>query len=88
MKTQWLQICENLQNRLNPGTYKVWVAPLAATLEGDVIRLAAPNGFVATWVRDRLLGEIAEAAADVFGRAMEVTVEAGNPPPHEKRGEI
>ncbi|WP_301000977.1 DnaA N-terminal domain-containing protein, partial [uncultured Bilophila sp.] len=56
MKTQWLQICENLQNRLNPGTYKVWVAPLAATLEGDVIRLAAPNGFVATWVRDRLLG--------------------------------
>lgn len=80
MKTQWLQICENLQNRLNPGTYKVWVAPLAATLEGDVIRLAAPKGFVATWVRDRLLGEIAEAAADVFGRAMEVTVEAGNPP--------
>ena len=26
MKTQWLKICEDLQNRLNPGTYKVWVA--------------------------------------------------------------
>lgn len=25
MKTQWLKICEDLQNRLNPGTYKVWV---------------------------------------------------------------
>lgn len=80
MKTQWLQICENLQNRLNPGTYKVWVAPLAAELEGDAVRLTAPNGFVATWVRDRLLGEISDAAAEVFGRAMNVSVEAGNPP--------
>ena len=53
MKTQWLKICEDLQNRLNPGTYKVWVAPLTADLEGEgKIRLSAPNGFVATWVRD------------------------------------
>ena len=80
MKTQWLQICENLQNRLNPGTYKVWVAPLAAELEGDRINLTAPNGFVATWVRDRLLNDIADAAAEVFGRAMEINVIAGNPP--------
>ena len=80
MKTQWLQICENLQNRLNPGTYKVWVAPLAAELEGDRINLTAPNGFVATWVRDRLLNDIADAAAEVFGRAMEINVIAGTPP--------
>ena len=78
MKTQWLQICENLQNRLNPGTYKVWVAPLAAELEGDRINLTAPNGFVATWVRDRLLNDIADAAAEVFGRAMEINVIAGS----------
>ena len=64
MKTQWLQICENLQNRLNPGTYKVWVAPLTAELEGDRINLTAPNGFVATWVRDRLLNDIADAAGE------------------------
>lgn len=43
MKTQWLKICEDLQNRLNPGTYKVWVAPLTADLEGEgKIRLSAP----------------------------------------------
>ena len=81
MKTQWLKICENLQNRLNPGTYKVWVAPLAAELEGeDRIRLSAPNGFVATWVRDRLLTDIADAAAEIFGRRMDVSVVAANPP--------
>ena len=69
MKTQWLKICEDLQNRLNPGTYKVWVAPLTADLEGEgKIRLSAPNGFVATWVRDRLLNDISDAASAIFGR--------------------
>ena len=68
MKTQWLKICEDLQNRLNPGTYKVWVAPLTADLEGEgKIRLSAPNGFVATWVRDRLLNDISDAASAIFG---------------------
>ncbi len=86
MQTQWLKICENLQSRLNPGTYKVWVAPLSADLEGeDKIRLSAPNGFVATWVRDRLLGEIADAAAEIFGRKMEICVVAGNPPAKTSR---
>lgn len=73
MKTQWLKICEDLQNRLNPGTYKVWVAPLTADLEGEgKIRLSAPNGFVATWVRDRLLNDISDAASAIFGRTMEI----------------
>ena len=74
MKTQWLKICEDLQNRLNPGTYKVWVAPLTADLEGEgKIRLSAPNGFVATWVRDRLLNDISDAASAIFGRTMEIS---------------
>ena len=77
MKTQWLKICEDLQNRLNPGTYKVWVAPLTADLEGEgKIRLSAPNGFVATWVRDRLLNDISDAASAIFGRTMEISVVA------------
>ena len=80
MKTQWLKICEMLQDRLNPGTYKVWVAPLSAELEGNRIRLTAPNGFVATWVRDRLLNEISDTAAAVFGKSMDVSVIAGTPP--------
>ena len=87
MKTQWLKICEDLQNRLNPGTYKVWVAPLTADLEGEgKIRLSAPNGFVATWVRDRLLNDISDAASAIFGRTMEISVVAGNPPAVPFRG--
>ncbi|MFQ8888888.1 MAG: DnaA N-terminal domain-containing protein [Bilophila wadsworthia] len=85
MKTQWLKICEDLQNRLNPGTYKVWVAPLTADLEEGKIRLSAPNGFVATWVRDRLLNDISDAASAIFGRTMEISVVAGNPPAKPSR---
>ena len=86
MKTQWLKICEDLQNRLNPGTYKVWVAPLTADLEGEgKIRLSAPNGFVATWVRDRLLNDISDAASAIFGRPMEISVVAGTPPAKTSR---
>ena len=81
MKTQWNEICENLQGRLDSGTYKVWVAPLVADQEGERLRLTAPNGFVATWVRDRLLSDIAAAAAEVSGKAIEVSVIAGAQPP-------
>ena len=71
---------------LNPGTYKVWVAPLTADLEGEgKIRLSAPNGFVATWVRDRLLNDISDAASAIFGRTMEISVVAGNPPAKPSR---
>ncbi len=79
MKTQWREICDNLQGKLDPGTYKVWVAPLVADQEGEHLRLTAPNGFVATWVRDRLLNDISAAASEVSGHAVEVSVVAGTP---------
>lgn len=76
MKSQWRKICDNLQNRLNPGTYKVWVAPLHAELSGDRLSLTAPNEFVANWVRERLLTEINEAAAEVFEKPVELSIVA------------
>lgn len=76
MKSQWRKICDNLQNRLNPGTYKVWVAPLHAELSGDRLSLTAPNEFVANWVRERLLSEINEAAAEVFEKPVELSIVA------------
>ncbi len=76
MKSQWREICDNLQSKLDPGTYKVWVAPLVADQEGEHLRLTARNGFVATWVRDRLLHTISAAASEVSGHAVEVSVVA------------
>ncbi|GFM37412.1 chromosomal replication initiator protein DnaA [Desulfovibrio psychrotolerans] len=62
----WPHIQQILQKRLTPGLFKVWITPLAAEVSGKEIRLTAPNDFVASWVRDRLLDDITAAAAEVM----------------------
>lgn len=37
------------------------------------------------WVRDRLLNDISDAASAIFGRTMEISVVAGNPPAKPSR---
>lgn len=63
----WAHIQQILQKRLSPGLFKVWITPLAAEVVGKEIRLTAPNDFVASWVRDRLLDDISAAAAEAMG---------------------
>ena len=73
MKHVWDHILEILEKRLNPGLYKVWIKPLSATWEDGLLTLVAPNDFVASWVRDRLLDAVAEAAAQVLGEQPVIT---------------
>lgn len=72
----WGQIQNILEKSLNPGLFKVWISPLAAEVQDDVLRLVAPNEFVAAWVRDRLLDDIVQAATAVLGTAPTVVVDA------------
>lgn len=76
----WGQIQNILEKSLNPGLFKVWISPLAAEVQDDVLRLVAPNEFVAAWVRDRLLDDIVQAATAVLGSAPTVVVDAA---PHD-----
>ena len=86
MKTQWLKICEDLQNRLNPGTYRFGLRLSPPTLKGRGRSVCPPPmDFVATWVSDRLLNDISDAASAIFGRTMEISVVAGNPPAKPSR---
>ncbi|OBQ45812.1 chromosomal replication initiator protein DnaA [Halodesulfovibrio spirochaetisodalis] len=73
----WGQIREILQESLNPGIFKVWISPLQAEVDGTTIRLTASNDFVASWVRERLVNDIAEAATSVMGERPAITVVAG-----------
>ncbi|WP_290919509.1 chromosomal replication initiator protein DnaA [Halodesulfovibrio sp.] len=73
----WGQIREILQESLNPGIFKVWISPLQAEVDGTAIRLTASNDFVASWVRERLVNDISEAAATVMGERPTITVVAG-----------
>ena len=74
LNNSWTAIQSNLQNRLNPGIYQVWIKPLSAECTSKSIRLTAPNSFVASWVRDRLLETVREAAEEVVGFAPAISV--------------
>lgn len=75
MNTRWKQICDNLQKRFTPGTFKVWIAPLVA-IEGEgILSLKAPNAFVADWIQKRLISDINIAATEALGESITIEVE-------------
>jgi len=81
MKHGWEHILEILEKRLNPGLFKVWIKPLNAEFKGGDLVLTAPNDFVASWVRDRLVGMIREAASQALGVSPEIVVRAASAKP-------
>ena len=66
MESKWSEICENLKKTLNSGDFKVWIAPLKARIDNGVLSLAAPNGFMAQRLEDRMLPALRKAAAPVL----------------------
>jgi len=70
----WPKLLLMLEKSLNPGLFTVWIKPLEARLDGGTLRLHAPNEFVATWVRDKLVDTIRDAAQQMLGKRLEVVV--------------
>ncbi len=80
MRDQWSEISRNLKKMLDSGIFKVWIAPLHASVQGSVLHLDAPNAFVAGWLESRMLSALREAAAPVLGiapEAVEVRIASG-----------
>ncbi len=67
MKAQWDQISEKLQQKLDAGTYKAWIAPLKGQLEERELTLFASNRFVADWISSRLASTITMVAEETVG---------------------
>lgn len=75
MNTIWEKVCDSLQKRLSPGTFKVWIAPLVASEHNGQLFLYAPSLFVMNWIQERLWVDITEAVTEVSGGTMEVRIE-------------
>jgi chromosomal replication initiator protein len=73
----WQKLLPILENRLEQGLFTLWIKPLDAKVQDNVLHLSAPNEFVAAWVRDRLLETIREAALELTGRRTEIVVSVG-----------
>ena len=67
MQEQWAKISENLKKMLDSGVFKVWIAPLHATVGVDSLQLTAPSAFVAHWLEHKMLPALQQAAAPVLG---------------------
>lgn len=86
MNTHWERITQGLSHTLSPGEYQVWIKPLTAKAQGQTLEITAPNDFVATWVRTRLLASIEEVAASVLGTRPSISVTARPATPRPEAG--
>lgn len=81
MIDEWERISLLLSKRLSPGHYQLWIKPLQGCVEHNVLVLRAPNDFVCTWVRERMLGDVKDAAAEILGFAPQVDLAPNQPRP-------
>ncbi|MEG2172511.1 MAG: chromosomal replication initiator protein DnaA [Desulfovibrionaceae bacterium] len=82
MDAHWSTILLKLQNSLDSGVFKVWIAPLHGRVEGSCVDVYAPNRFVADWVRSRLSHALVEAASAVLAvPASQVTLRISHATP-------
>jgi chromosomal replication initiator protein len=70
----WKRILDSLSKSLNPGLFTIWIKPLEAECSARELTLFAPNDFVASWVRERLLGVVRDAAEQAMGFPPEIQV--------------
>jgi len=87
MKDAWERIQIILEKSLKPGIFQLWIKPLQGCFDPQrqILKLVAPNEFVASWVRERLQSFIIQSGQDVLGLtpALEIDVlkevETGGP---------
>jgi chromosomal replication initiator protein len=72
----WDRFVSALQPRLPDNAMDSWVKPCrAAALDGDHLRLSAPNSFIRDWLVQHHLGTLQAAAREVLGGNPRVTIE-------------
>ncbi|MDR3320466.1 MAG: ATP-binding protein [Desulfovibrio sp.] len=82
MQEKWSEILENLKKMLDPGTFKVWIAPLRAEVRDRELYVFAQNSFVADWLKERMITSLREAVAPVLGlepQAVGIRIELASP---------
>jgi len=55
MENFWPACLSRLESELSAQQFNTWIKPLQAGIDGDTVRICAPNRFVMQWVKDRFL---------------------------------
>jgi chromosomal replication initiator protein len=65
MENFWPTCLSRFEQELSTQQFNTWIKPLSAEIEGDAVRLVAPNRFVMQWVKERFLKKIEQFAYDL-----------------------
>lgn len=65
MENFWPACLNRFENELSAQQFNTWIKPLQAEVDGEAVRISAPNRFVMQWVKDRFLKKI-ELFAEEF----------------------
>ena len=74
--SDWDEFQDHLKTRVNETAWSTWIEPLEGALNGQQLRLEAPNEFHRRWVNDRFFGSIQEVSAAVYGDDITVVIDA------------
>ena len=65
MENFWSTCLSRFEQELSKQQYNTWIKPLVAEVNGNVLRLVAPNRFVLQWVKDRFNKKIEQFAREL-----------------------
>ncbi|WP_298771003.1 chromosomal replication initiator protein DnaA [uncultured Shewanella sp.] len=63
----WQQCISRLQDELSAQQFSMWIRPLQAEMEANVLVIYAPNRFVLDWVRDKYINIISQFFVEQMG---------------------
>lgn len=72
MENFWPACLSRFENELSAQQFNTWIKPLQAGIDGDTVRICAPNRFVMQWVKDRFLKKIEQFAAELNLDSMKI----------------
>jgi chromosomal replication initiator protein len=76
LETLWTQMLADLETRISQATLDSWLRPCRlATLDGDLLHVAAPNKFIQNWLAQNHTRLLEGAAARILGGEPRVVFE-------------
>lgn len=65
MEKFWPTCLSRFEQELSAQQFNTWIKPLQTEIEGNALRLLAPNRFVMQWVKERFLKKIEQVAHEL-----------------------
>ncbi|HQM86774.1 MAG TPA: chromosomal replication initiator protein DnaA [Methylotenera sp.] len=80
MENFWPSCLERLELALSAQQFNTWIKPLQVEIDGNIVRLVAPNRFVMQWVKDRFSKKIEQYAQESHLDDVQIVFSVANLP--------